>query len=121
MRRPPRPRAASPGGRPGRYPTGSRGPIPARWCPGRGGTPAAPLPPRAPRRGSGRRRTAGRRGGAAPQPLPCRLGHRGEDRVEGEQRVAGEVHLGDEPLGEGPPEQREVDVGGPPGVVVVLP
>src|SRR4029077_20105387 len=56
------------------------------------------------------------------QPLPGLLvGHRVEDRVEGEQRVARELHLGDQPLGKGPAEQREVDVGRPPGIVVVAP
>ena len=38
------------------------------------------------------------------------VGDRLEDRVEAEQRVAREVHLGDQPLGEGPSEQREVDM-----------
>src|SRR5581483_5355062 len=56
------------------------------------------------------------------QPLPGLLvRHRVEDRVEWQQRVAGEVHLGDQPLGEGPAEQREVDVRGTSGVVVVSP
>jgi len=44
-----------------------------------------------------------------------------EDRVELEQRVAREVHLCDEAVRERPPEQGEVDVGRPPGVVVVAP
>ncbi len=43
------------------------------------------------------------------------------DRVEPEQRIAREVHLGDHPLRELGAEHREVDVGGAPGVVVVLP
>ena len=38
-----------------------------------------------------------------------------------EQRVAGEVHLRDEPLGERAPEDREVDVRRSPGVLVVAP
>src|SRR3974390_2652522 len=50
-----------------------------------------------------------------------RVADRVEDRVVGEERVAREVHLGHQALGEGPAEQREVDVGGPPGVVVVAP
>ena len=45
------------------------------------------------------------------EPLPGRVvGHGLEDRVVGEERVAGEVHLGDEPLGERRAEEREVDV-----------
>src|SRR4051812_5370770 len=44
-----------------------------------------------------------------------------EDRVLREERVAREVHLGHEALGERAPEDREVDVGGPPGVVMVAP
>ena len=56
------------------------------------------------------------------QPLAgLRVDDRLVDRVEGEQRVAGEVHLGDQPLGEVGAEQREVDVRRPPGVVVVAP
>src|SRR6266566_925060 len=56
------------------------------------------------------------------QPLPGLLvGHRVEDRVELQQRVAREVHLGDQPLGERAAEQREVDVCRAPGVVVVPP
>ena len=50
-----------------------------------------------------------------------RVGHRVEDRVEGEQRIAGEVHLRDQPRQEGRPEQREVDVRRAPGVGVVAP
>ncbi len=55
------------------------------------------------------------------QPVPGALRDRVEDRVLGEQRVVREVHLGHQPLGERAPEQREVDVRGPPGVVVVAP
>ena len=53
----------------------------------------------------------------------CRAARRDgvEDRVLTEQRVVREVHLGDQPLGEGPAEQAEVDVRRPPGVVVVAP
>ena len=43
------------------------------------------------------------------------------DRVELEQRVTGEVHLGDQALGEAGAEVAVVDVVGAPGVVVVLP
>src|SRR5437763_6442880 len=50
-----------------------------------------------------------------------RIAHRVEDRVVGEERVAREVHLSDQTLGEGPAEQREVDVGRPPRVVMVTP
>jgi hypothetical protein len=44
-----------------------------------------------------------------------------QDGVVAEERVAGEVHLGDQALGEGRAEEREVDVRGPPGVGVVAP
>ena len=50
-----------------------------------------------------------------------RIAHGVEDRVVREQRVAREVHLGDEPLRERAPEQREVDVRRPPGVRMVPP
>src|SRR5580704_3710517 len=49
------------------------------------------------------------------------VSHRVEDRVIREERVAREVHLGHEPLGERAAEQREVDMGRPPGVVVIAP
>ncbi len=49
------------------------------------------------------------------------VGDRAEDRVVGEERVAGEVHLGDQPLGERRAEEREVDMGRAPGVVVIAP
>src|SRR5690606_17322591 len=56
------------------------------------------------------------------QPLPRLLvRNRIEDRVLEEQRIVGEVHLRDEPLGERRTEHGEVDVRGTPGVVVVLP
>ena len=48
-----------------------------------------------------------------------RVTHRVQDRVVGEERVAREVHLRHEALGEGAPEDREVDVRGTPGVLVV--
>src|SRR5262245_12080207 len=44
-----------------------------------------------------------------------------EDRIEREERIAREVHLGDEPIGNRAAEDREVDVGGAPGVRMVLP
>src|SRR5215203_1755279 len=47
---------------------------------------------------------------------PLRLG-----RLEVEARVAGEVHLGDEPAPEGWTEEREVYVSRAPGVVMVAP
>jgi len=53
--------------------------------------------------------------------LGLRIAHRLEDRVLIEERVAGEVLLGDEPAPEGRPEERELYVGRPPSVVVVLP
>ena len=49
------------------------------------------------------------------------VGDRLEDRVEGEERVTGEVHLRDHPLREFGAEEREVDVRRPPCIVVVLP
>ncbi len=56
------------------------------------------------------------------QPFPgLRVDHRLVDRVEREQGVAREVHLGDHPLGELGAEQREVDVRGAPRVAVVAP
>src|SRR5262249_58011500 len=42
-------------------------------------------------------------------------------RIDLQQRIAGEVHLGDQPLAEVVPEQGKMDVRGPPGVGVVLP
>src|SRR5687767_8927353 len=44
-----------------------------------------------------------------------------EDRVAGEQRIAWEIHLRHQARGERGPEDREVNVGGPPGIVVVAP
>jgi hypothetical protein len=44
-----------------------------------------------------------------------------EDRIERKQRVPWEVHLRDDPLGEGRAEHREVDVRRPPGVRVIAP
>ena len=49
------------------------------------------------------------------------VAHRVEDRVIGEERIAREVHLRHEALRERPAHQREVDVRGAPGVVVVAP
>src|SRR5215831_19302213 len=43
------------------------------------------------------------------------------DRIELEERVALEVHLRDHARGEGRPEDREVHVRRPPGIVVVAP
>ena len=57
----------------------------------------------------------------ADRPVPGGVRDRVVDRVLPEQRVAREVHLGDQPLGEGPAEQAEVDVRGAPRVVVVAP
>ena len=86
---------------------------------------------RHPRTGSGPGRCpSGRR---APTRAACGRGRRRptsrsrvrarrvEDRVLREQRVAREVHLRHQPLGERAPEDREVDVRRPPGVVVVAP
>src|SRR3712207_5411734 len=57
----------------------------------------------------------------ADRPVPCDGRDGVEDRVLAEQRVVREVHLGDQTLGERAAEQAEVDVRGPPGVVVVAP
>src|SRR5918997_645501 len=58
--------------------------------------------------------------GDHPLPVP-RVAHRVEDRVLEEQRIAREVHLRHEARGERVSEQGEVDVGGAPGVGMVLP
>ena len=50
-----------------------------------------------------------------------RVGHAVVDRVEREQRIAGKVHLRDQPLHRRVAEQREVDVLRAPGERVVLP
>ena len=55
------------------------------------------------------------------EPLARVLRHRLEDRIEVEQRIVREVHLGHEPRREGRSHQREVDVSGPPSVVMVPP
>src|SRR5262249_28741892 len=49
------------------------------------------------------------------------VGDRLVDRIDLQQRIAGEVHLRDQPLAEVVPEQGKMDVRGPPGVGVVLP
>lgn len=43
------------------------------------------------------------------------------DRIECEQRIAREIHLGHQPLGELPAEDREMDMRRPPGIVVITP
>src|ERR671915_60675 len=58
--------------------------------------------------------------GDHPLPVP-RVAHRVEDRVLEEQRIAREVHLRHQARGERVTEQGEVDVGGTPGVGMVLP
>ena len=60
-------------------------------------------------------------GEPADRPVPGRRRDGVEDRVLAEQRVVREVHLRDQPLGERPAEEAEVDVRRPPGVVVVAP
>src|SRR5690606_25046804 len=58
----------------------------------------------------------------ADEPLALLLPRDGVvDRVERQQRVAREVHLRPEALGEAVAEDGEVDVRGPPGVDVVAP
>ena len=49
------------------------------------------------------------------------IGNRIEDRVERKQRVARKIHLGDQTRNEGVPEQREMDVGRAPSVIVIAP
>src|SRR3984893_7622533 len=59
---------------------------------------------------------------AADQALPGRGVWDGvENRVEGEQRVAGEVHLRDEPRQKARPKKGKMNVGRAPGVVVIAP
>src|SRR5213078_2440218 len=59
---------------------------------------------------------------AGDQPRPRLLVANGlEDRVELEQRIAGEVHLRHEPAGKRAPEDGEVDVSRTPRIRVVLP
>ena len=48
-------------------------------------------------------------------------GNRIEDRIEGEQGIAGKVHLGHQPGQEAAAEHREVHVRRPPGILVVPP
>src|SRR5215831_531934 len=55
------------------------------------------------------------------RPLPGVLRDGIENRVEREERVAGEVHLRDEPIGERTAEERKMDVIRAPGVRVVAP
>ncbi len=50
------------------------------------------------------------------QPLAGKLGYRLEYRIVREQGITWEVHLSDQPLGEGRPEDREVDVRGAPAL-----
>src|SRR5438552_18965702 len=44
-----------------------------------------------------------------------------EDRIEGQQRIAGKIHLRYQAREKRAAEQREVDVRGTPGVVVIAP
>ena len=44
-----------------------------------------------------------------------------KDGVERKQWIAREIHLGDQTCGKGGSEDREVNVGGPPRIVVVAP
>src|SRR3546814_1352428 len=55
------------------------------------------------------------------QALPRACRHRVVDRVEGEERVARKIELGDQPGREGRAEEGQVDVGRPPRVRMVLP
>ena len=56
------------------------------------------------------------------QPCPSiGVWHGVEDRIEPDQGIAREVHLGDQPLLERLPEEREVDVGRAPSVGMVPP
>ena len=49
------------------------------------------------------------------------IGGAAEDRIVGHQRVAGKIHLRDQARGERGAEDREMNVCGAPGVVVILP
>ena len=56
------------------------------------------------------------------EPLtPFFVGDAVEDRVERQQRIAGKVHLRDQPREEIHPEQRKMDVLRPPGIVMIAP
>src|SRR5437764_14412322 len=49
------------------------------------------------------------------------IGDRLKDRIKSEKRIAGKIHLGNQPGCERRPQQRKMDVCGPPGIGVVLP
>src|SRR5207302_9822075 len=49
------------------------------------------------------------------------VGDRLGDGIEGKKRIAGKIHLGDQPGGKCRSQQREMNVGGPPGVGMVSP
>src|SRR4029453_11138749 len=49
------------------------------------------------------------------------ISNRLEDRIKGEERIAGEVHLGHQPVRERAPKDRQMDVRGPPGIRMVSP
>src|SRR4029077_818708 len=56
------------------------------------------------------------------QPLACNGIHDGlVDRIQTEQLVAREIHLGDQTLGEGSSEYREVNVRWAPSISVIAP
>src|SRR5215813_7134929 len=56
------------------------------------------------------------------QPLPRPfVWNRLEDGIVSEERIAGKIHLRDQPRGEGRTEKRKVYMGRPPGILVVLP
>src|ERR1700730_18867258 len=49
------------------------------------------------------------------------IGNAVENRIERQKRIPGEVHLRDQAREERLAKQREMDVGRPPGIVVVFP
>src|SRR6266481_4062012 len=56
------------------------------------------------------------------QALPCgRVRNAVEDRIEGKQRIAGEIHLSNEPGRKARPEKTEVDMLRPPRIMMIAP
>src|SRR5437016_11747716 len=49
------------------------------------------------------------------------VGDRLKDRIKSEKRIAGKIHLSNQPGRERRPQQRKMDVCRPPGIGVVLP
>src|SRR5258708_34768874 len=59
---------------------------------------------------------------AGDQPMPCALVRDGlENGVVGEKRIAGKIHLRNQARGECGPEERKMNVGRTPGVLMIVP